>query len=278
MSPEYFRGTRHNFGKAIVGHQGGIFQYMAEGEPLLSSIDAWVAASERQRTELLPLTPAYINKNKWSVIPNSTSTFNDHTDKIKGRVIHTASPDRGLHHLINVWPKIKERRLDATLRIFYEFDKWVPLLNGTDYPDKRVPQIVNARPHMADMGITMVQQVSREQILKENAEAEVMAYPCDPIMFTECFPTTILEACAVGTMPVTTDADSIPSIYGSVARIISRSRINEEFADAVIAALDEPHVNLNYAAKKTRLVEFAKQYTVDNMVNEWKSLISKLLG
>jgi SAM-dependent methyltransferase len=48
------------------------------------------------------------------------------------------------------------------------------------------------------------------------ASSEILAYPCDPIHYTETFGVTVLEACACGTVPVLCTADAFGELWGSV--------------------------------------------------------------
>ena len=48
----------------------------------------------------------------------------DGIERVPHRMIYSSSPDRGLHHLLRVWPKILEGVPDATLEVLYEIDNW----------------------------------------------------------------------------------------------------------------------------------------------------------
>jgi len=44
------------------------------------------------------------------------------------RVIYSSSPDRGLHHLLRFWPRIREAVPTAELHVFYEIDNWLKMV------------------------------------------------------------------------------------------------------------------------------------------------------
>lgn len=173
-------------------------------------------------------------------------------EKIPGRAIYSSSPDRGLHWLLQEWPVIKLAAPHATLHIFYRLEPWIRGFDNTPYfppiePNRaRALYVQEALRRLSDpkWGITLRDSVSRETIEREMAQAEVMAYPCDTLAWSEGFSCSVLEGCAARACPITTDCDALGGVYGDALPLTRRNdRAPEEWVPewrkAVIGALKD---------------------------------------
>lgn len=201
-----------------------------------------------------------------------TDTF-ELPPKIPGRVIYASSPDRGLHHLLQEWPKIRKAVPHAELHIFYRLEPWLRSFDTTPfYPPiealrARANYVEEALRRMPDMGIVVRDSVSKQEIEREMAVAEVLAYPCDTIRWSEGFSCTLLEACAAQACPVTLETDALPSVYGGVVPMVPRSEIGA-WSDLVIRALRDEKWRWDVNAK---CKAFAEKRT-------WKDTAMKMMG
>lgn len=172
--------------------------------------------------------------------------------KIPGRCIYSSSPDRGLHWLLQEWPAIKRAVPHATLHIFYRLEPWIRGFDTTPYfppiePNRaRALYVQEALSRLKDpkWGITLRDSVSRETIEQEMAQAEVMAYPCDTLSWSEGFSCSLLEGCAARACPATTDCDALGGVYGKALTLVRRNDRDPkqwvpEWRDRVIAALTD---------------------------------------
>lgn len=150
-------------------------------------------------------------------------------EKVPGRVIYASSPDRGLHWLLQEWPAIKRAVPHAHLRIFYRLEPWIRGFDNVPYyPSieplrRRAVYIEEALRRLRHLDVVAVDSVSREQIAREMSEAEVMAYPCDTVSWSEGFSCSILEACAARACPVITDCDALGELYGGWTASVKRN-------------------------------------------------------
>jgi glycosyltransferase involved in cell wall biosynthesis len=203
----------------------------------------------------------------WAVLPNGCDpTQYRQTERIPGRVIWASSADRGLHRLLEVWPRIKRAVPHASLRAFYNFQK----ADFDDYestgpnvhPDlleiaQRKRYIEHAMSKLAGpkWDVEHVGSVSRERMRYEFERAQVLGYPCDTIRYTEGFSVTTLEACASGCLPVITDIDCLGSVYGAAAPTVRLrgggfdAQRSLEFGDLVIEGLTNEAWRADYVAK-----------------------------
>jgi len=171
--------------------------------------------------------------------------------KVPGRVIYCSSPDRGLHWLLQEWPAIKHAVPHAHLRIFYRLEPWLRGFDNTPYfPPieplrRRAIYIEEALERLKGYDIEVVGSVSRNRIAQEMREAEVLAYPCDTVSWSEGFSCSTMEACGYGCAPVITDCDALGEIYQDLAPAQRGDWKN--WRDDVIAALQNWQERRSYA-------------------------------
>lgn len=153
--------------------KGGIFEPMAESKVFLTANG---------------IPPVSINK-KWKRNPK--------------RLIYSSSPDRGLVHLLNMWPDIIKEVPEAELHIFYGFNVFDKLHGNAPGKKKFKDQIVAM---MKQPGITYHGRVGSRELNKEQAMSGIWAYPTH---FDEISCITAMEAQAYGSIPVTTTVGAV---------------------------------------------------------------------
>jgi hypothetical protein len=160
---------------------------------------------------------------KWAVVPHGC-VVPAAKDKISGRCVYASSPDRGLHHLLMAWPAIVAAVPGASLQIAYgtlgawlhEHESGAPPTTPDGLEHRRRGLLVFRRLKELPAAGHAVRwgSLTHKELSGVLAEAEVYAYPCDPIGPTESFSCSTLEACAAGALPVLLEADALGSIYG----------------------------------------------------------------
>lgn len=256
------------------------FSYCAPGFD--NYVDLWTACSVPHLAHQLSFNMT--DANKWKILPLGCDPEVYTQEKIPGRMIWASSAERGLHLLLSIWPDIKKAVPEAHLKIFYNFaygdiTKYESGIHedinaGYDIMEfsNRVRYMEYAIPKLKHLGVEHIGSVSRNVINKEMSKSVVMAFPCDPIAFTEGFSCSIMEACAAGSCPITTKVDALDHIYGQVIPTISTPVYKhlEEFKNTVIKALtDEEYRNsINKKAK-----QFASEHTWEHTAQKLETMI-----
>lgn len=265
-------------------------------------VDVWTSPSESHRQMVLSkkahpihLRPgdtayAYVpNPSRWDVLTNGcepsayASLYAAGVKKVPGRVIWGSSPDRGLHLLLQEWPKIRRAAPHAHLKIFYKVMKWADNIVAHPFGDptiqeqiRRAYYIKEALRRLSSHGVELVDSVSRNQIDFEMAEAEVLAYSCHPVSWTEGFSVTLMEGCAAGSFPVTTAVDALPEIYGSCVPMVPVPVTDHmsAFSDFVIRGLTDPAYREDVNVK---VKDLASRYTWASLAERAEQIITKHL-
>jgi 2-polyprenyl-3-methyl-5-hydroxy-6-metoxy-1,4-benzoquinol methylase len=117
----------------------------------------------------------------------------------KNLIVYGSSYDRGLEHLLRMWPDIKKEVPDAELHVFYGWN-----LFDVAYPDN--PERKDWKERMNELmkqpGITHLGRISHEAVKKEFETAAVWAYPTH---FGEISCITAMKAQAYGAVPCVID-------------------------------------------------------------------------
>lgn len=275
--PEVFRGMSDK-PLRLENHQIADFNFCQPGWDNL--VDIFTSPSDSHMNWMAPQTSC---PEKWRMVPNGWEPeMFPRIDKIPGRVIYASSPDRGLHLLLQQWPKIRKRVPHATLRIFYNFDSWADTIGAVRYANPNVPDfkelhfralyIKEAIHRLALHGVEHYKSVSRIRMSREFGEAECLAYPCDPVRYTETFCVTALEGCATGAIPVLTNADALGDIFGGHVPMVDMpvSQNIEEFTELVIRAISDQSFQDEWRPKGA---EFARGMTWANSASKLELII-----
>ncbi len=240
----------------------------------------------------LPLSNSHANymvsqtsfpKSKYRILHNGvdTSQFNPSiAEKIPGKMIWASSHDRGLHWLLEAYPKIKAKAPNANLHVFYDFNgvevfsKWE---NITPYNDERSRRcnelgqrsryIKEAIKRLSSMGVNIHKSVSRERIKHEMASSVCLPYPLDPIHYTETFGVTVLEAMACAAVPVLCAQDCFRELWSSDCPSVPAPYYDhkDDFIDKTISVLNNKDFFNHW---KDKCVEHAGKF-------DWKKLLPK---
>lgn len=251
-------------------------------------VDLYLCPSESSVSHVSGSTEHKTTRSKYQVLPDGCypeqfdilESDSLASGKKPGSVAYISSPDRGLHLLLQAWPEIRRRVPHAELRIYYE--SLVPWIEFHCDPAKRMGgpidqectrralYIRNALRHLEHHGVTKVGGVSHRQLVKELCSAEVLAYPCSPLAYTETFSVAVLEACAAGCATIISSADCLEEVHGHATAVVRAPVIERmgEFADLVVRGLTEPGFRREFA-KLGR--EHAKQH-------DWRVLAERLEG
>ena len=231
-------------------------------------IDWTVMVSEWQRKTLCQQYRTLSTESS-EVIPLGVglSRYEETVAAEANRVIYCSSPDRGLHHLLRIWPQVREQIPDAELHIFYSFA-------GFERVKWQMSEYAAiwwyVKSHLGQPGVFNHGPVGQLALAKEQMKAALMAYPSDLFIDGETFCIAVLECMAAGTPTLISDATALPGVYGNAAAILSRPIEDEHWVGAIVRLLTEEDLRKVYIE---RGLEFAREHTWDKAVEAWDKTI-----
>lgn len=262
------------------------FSY-AKADPL-AVVDLFVSPSVTHADHMT--RKVNIPRGKISVVPlsNNPELFAATTERRPLSVAYASSPDRGLHHLLDMWPDVKKRVPGAELRVYYRIFPWLDdiLLEKSQHGSrhwKRADAVKKAFEKLGtngENGLFVVGQLTTAKMAAELGRTEVLAYPCDPVQFTEGFSVTILDACAAGCIPIISGIDAFPELWTGAAKIISgrpgdpgaREEWIRTITGTLLAGAEEK------ASRRGAALERAKQFARKNVARRWDEVLRSAIA
>ena len=232
------------------------------------NIDLVMAVSHWQkekiaREEHLPDDYWMVTSNGVEVAPLSLEK------KVLGRCLFSATPERGLSELLDIWPRIRAEVPTATLHVYSSFMGW----GHTREENEKMCEAIYARMEMMKpLGVVNCRHGNAAQIRTAQEEAEFYLYPSD---FWETCCMSVLEAMLAGALPVVTGRAGLlekvlPGVTGEVVPAYGCG--TRRYQDIFV----EETVNL-LAASPTGFLEtmrhnayaFASQFSYTRLVPGW---------
>lgn len=244
-----------------------------------------VLPSENHKRHMIET--CHLDPSKCVVIPNSNNPehFARHDiARVKHRMVWCSSPCRGLHHMLEMFPLIKQRIPDAELRIFYRLRPWYeelknecdskhPSIRKLAHRAKYVKEALDVLGWNGENGVTVYDSVSNHQMAEELLAASALTYPCDPIAYTEGFGVSILDACVAGAVPIISDVDAIGEVFKDAALIIPGrpGSCHGTWIETICKVLTDDSYRDPLVQKS---VKFSEQHTRQVRNKQWEEFLS----
>lgn len=278
LEPDLLREENKMSLRVVVQWLNG-FSYCEEGFD--DYVDVYVSPSA---THLNHLVSGGVPREKLVQVPLSVNPALYEARKRRPfSVAYASSPDRGLHHLINWWPELRERVPEANLRVYYRVLPWVKEILDSSWQRgslmwKRA-KIVSEFFENNDetkSGVALVGPTPTRRMMRELCETRVLAYPCDPVRFTEGFSVTVLDACAAGCVPVVSGVDALTELWWNAAHVIhgKPAEQKDRWLDALALALtDDEFASEVRVSAKAR----ARELTRGKVAEVWEKMLFEKL-
>lgn len=247
-------------------------------------VDYYVCPSDRHARFMAETTG--LEREKIFAIPLSINAeFFDHDEigRDPYRITYCSSPDRGLHNLLQIFPDIRNAIPGASLHVYYRLRPWLDGVLRTNHHDHAmreraqiVEKTIQTMGSKGENGLFVHGPVPTMTMAKELLASSILAYPCDPVRFTEGFSISIMDACAAGCFPIISDADALPDVYTGAVKFVrgKPSEKKKEWTEAIINALTFTTQSdaRRYAAKA-----FSSNFTRQKIAKLWESYIRERL-
>lgn len=196
-------------------------------------------------------------------------------------MIYGSSYDRGLEHLLKMWPDIKKEVPDAELHIFYGWNLFDRVYG--DNPERQAWK-EKMNKLMNQDGITHLGRVSHEACIKEHENAGIWVYPTH---FGEISCITAMRAQVYGSVPVVIDYAALKETvqYGiKVEGDIYEQEVQQEYVKQLVSLLkDEKRQEeirepmMKWARDKFSWSNVAKQWDEEFKNKDLKTQIDELM-
>jgi len=155
------------------------------------------------------------------------------------RMIYTSSYDRGLEHLLKMWPEVRKEVPDAELHVFYGWNTY-DYFTSIGMRDGKFKEYLT--PLLSQDGVTDHGRVGHKKLAREFLKSKFWVYPCH---FEEISCISAMKAQAAGCVPVCTDYAALSETVKDGVIVHGKAgegTVNANFKSKLIEALKEQPV------------------------------------
>jgi glycosyltransferase involved in cell wall biosynthesis len=189
--------------------------------------------------EYLCQQDANINPEKIVVLPNgvdlnrySRPNFTRNWSGDSGyRFYYSSSPDRGLNHLLHLWPKLLNRLPDSELYVAYGVEHWLDAVKWTH--NMQAEAALAVAEGLNQPGVIYTGRIGQNELARLQERSDALLYPCDTMQPTETGCITVVEAGAACTPAIITDDDCLGSEFNQTTAQVSLPFNEDEYIDLV---------------------------------------------
>lgn len=186
------------------------------------------------------------------------------------KVIYTSSYDRGLEHLLKMWPDVKKAVPKAELHIYYGWDLFKRFYG--DNPE-RMDWMNRMNEMMGQDGVTDHGRVPQDVLHKEMKKCGIWAYPTH---FGEISCISAMKAQALGCVPVVINYAALETTVQHGIKVdgdVYDPEVSHNFKNELINLLKSPEKQKEI---RTPMVEWArKHFTWANVAKQWDKEFKK---
>lgn len=230
-------------------------------EKRLARIDKIMVLSEYHRF-FLP----EIQDDKFLFTGNGVEVtqFYPRVERNEKKVIYTSSYDRGLEHLLDIWPAVKDAVPEAELHIYYGWGGFDKL--------RVEPRHIKWKSMMIEKmesldGIFEHGRIGQDELALEMKNSSVLAYPCH---FEEISCITVMKAQFAGCIPLTTNYGALIETNLTEFKVDGNPREDEgvmvEFQARLIELLKNPPKR---EVRRDIVKNALDKFTWSKVANEW---------
>jgi len=179
------------------------------------------------------------------------------------KLLWASSYDRGLQHLLKMWPKIREVYPDAMLDVCYGWGLFeVRYANNPE----RMKWMTKINDLMTQEGVTHHGKVGKKELNNITSQCGIWAYPTD---FDEVNCITALNSQALGCVPCVINRAALKETVGSGVKVegeIWDPDVREEYLRQLLNLMGDEKL---WLGEQKRGVEFTKNYLWETISKQW---------
>lgn len=192
-----------------------------------------------------------ISKDKIVVFPNgvdierySNKTADFGLREGPAKFYYSSSPDRGLNHILRIWPRIREEFPDSELHVAYGIEAWVDNVKWSH--TMQCETALDVAEGVNQPGVVYHGKIGQKPLAAMQEASTALLYPCDTMSPTETGCITVVEAGASKSPAIITDADCLGSEFSETAAITPLPFNEDEYIGSIIDVVGDSEVYKRY--------------------------------
>ncbi|WDD92636.1 glycosyltransferase family 4 protein [Burkholderia sp. FERM BP-3421] len=187
---------------------------------------------------------------------------------------YTSTPFRGLSHLLDAFPAIRDAVPNVRLKVFSSMAVYNVAPEQDEYQD------IYERCRRME-GVTYVSAISQPALAKELSQCAALAYPS---VFAETFCIAAAEALASGASLLTTNWGALPSLFGEYGAFMDLPSDHREWAplysalviDSLERDLAEPEAS--QIRRQARIEAVRQRFSWPSLAGSWVGWLDAVLA
>lgn len=237
----------------------------------------FIATLSTWHSEFLLHSGLNVPADKLVVLPNGIDPARYDSAKTKAlqdtagneSFVWSSSPDRGLDHILNLWPEIRSIFPEATLSIGYGYTKLMDHLKWTHA--KQGEMAVEILELAQQPGVIDIGKIGQKELAQLQINATGFLYPCDPLAPTETGCITVVENAAAGNPMILSDADCLKTEFGAISAMVPLPFSVSDWMEAFEAVFTDPELYYDLSATGRA---FARERGWKEIAAQWTTLFS----
>lgn len=262
-------GVREGVGKIMVGAQVADLDTIVGDFDADELVDAYGVLS-RWHGEYLHKSTG-IAREKMVVTPNGVRLDDIEADMSYGNppyeFIYSSSPDRGLNHLLDVWPRIIESWPGSKLHVCYGVENWVNIVAWTHNMQSVVA--LDIMEKLNQPGVDYHGRIGQAKLHELQTQSDALLYPCDTMRPTETGCITVVEASAAGAVPIITSCDCLGDEFRDTSSMIEMPYSDDLYFDEIVNTMANEH---RYLEIETAAYEMALRRDWSDIAAGWQAV------
>lgn len=179
------------------------------------------------------------------------------------RIVYTSSYDRGLQHLLEMWPKVKEAVPDAKLHCYYGWQLFEKFYSNNP---SSMAWKANMDALMKQPGVTDHGRIPQHELQEEMKKSGVWAYSTH---FGEINCISAIKAQAYGCEPVVVNYAALKETV-QFGKKVDGDIYDQETKEAFLKALVDTLKNPMREEDRKSMMEWAyKKYSWNQIAEDW---------
>lgn len=266
-------GVRQNVGKTVIEMQ---VAHMSTNEEMDELTDNYAVLSQwagdfllEQGREINPekivIFPNGVDLNRYSQPQYINNRKNEHPE-----FYYSSSPDRGLVHLLKLWPRIREMYPGAKLNVCYGLEHWIESVRWIHNMQAQVA--LDIERTINQDGIIYRGRIGQDELARIQERSDALLYTCDTMQPTETGCITVVEAGAACSPAIITDCDCLGYEFLESSPMALLPFNEDDYLGLVKEVMEEGYA-YNFYQKKGR--ELAEARSWDKIADQWLTFFNE---
>jgi len=238
------------------------------------AVNLLIAVSDHLRTlfcERFDYRPSY----PWLVTSDGVDgvAYERELPKVAGKCLHSAVPYRGIDHLLDLWPRIRQAVPYAELWVTSSYLLWGA---SAEENDCRTRDLYERMDTLQDLGVHNLVRVPKAELVRHQLTSEIYLYPT---AYEEMCCIAALEAAAAGEVVVASRKAALVErvIDGDTGYLIDGDpadrRVQDAFVERTVRLLTDDGLRRGMQAAAR---EFAFREAYEELIPRWEEAFEAL--